>query len=155
MHFLITNEVREIFNHKLYSQRFKQITDLVSTKLNIDKKRFFECHFVDEKTIRGVNKNYRNKDYITDVISFAFDDGEIITPLLGEMYICYQKVVDQASQFAHSFERELCFLFTHGLLHLLGYDHIKIEDEKIMFALQDEILNELKITRNINGAKND
>ncbi|WP_278998574.1 rRNA maturation RNase YbeY, partial [Ureaplasma urealyticum] len=54
----------------------------------------------------------------------------------------------------HSFERELCFLFTHGLLHLLGYDHIEVEEEKIMFGLQDEILNELNITRNVNGNKN-
>ena len=154
MRFLITNEVKSVFNDEIYLQRFEQIANLISIKLNIDKERFLECHFVDEKTIQEINRDYRNKDYITDVISFAFDDGEIITPLLGEMYICYQKVVNQAKEFGHSFERELCFLFTHGLLHLLGYDHIEVEEEKIMFGLQDEILNELNITRNVNGNKN-
>lgn len=67
--------------------------------------------------------------------------------LLGEIYICYEKIVEQKKLYRHSFKRELCFLFLHGLLHLLGYDHVNKKDEEVMFGLQDEILDSLGIRR--------
>ena len=87
-------------------------------------------------------------DKPTDVISFAFlDNNEIKNELIGEIFISYDKIHEQAKEYNHSIKREYLFLFLHGLLHLLGYDHISKEDEKIMFDIQDSILNELKITK--------
>lgn len=91
---------------------------------------------VDEKEIHDLNYNYRHLDRSTDVISFE----EFEEDYLGEIFICVDKVYEQANQYEHSYEREFAFLLTHGLLHLHGYDHIVEPDEKIMFELQDELL---------------
>ena len=104
---------------------------------------------VNNDYIHELNRTYRHKDAPTDVISFAFLDdnperdnlfhsGQMV--VLGEIYISSDKAKEQALVYGHSLERELKFLFVHGLLHLLGYDHMKEEDEKVMFRLQDEIL---------------
>ena len=66
---------------------------------------------------------------------------------LGDIFISVDHAKSQAEEYGHSLRREMCFLFTHGLLHLLGYDHMKEEDEKVMFTLQKEILKELHMTR--------
>ena len=111
---------------------------------------------VDNDTIHQINRDYRNVDHETDVISFAFMDGDASreTKLhskgmvdLGEIYISLPKAISQAKEYGHSLERELDFLFVHGLLHLCGYDHMVEEDEKKMFSLQEEILNAKGITR--------
>ena len=109
---------------------------------------------VDIETIHDINKKYRNIDRPTDVISFAFldnDDLPVIKGmpiLLGDIYICDEVCVNQANEYGHSIRRELAFLFTHGLLHLFGYDHVNSkEEEEVMFKLQDEILNEVDIKR--------
>ena len=105
--------------------------------------------FVDNDFIHGLNRDYRHIDRPTDVISFAFLDNEedkaqqlkkkgIV--VLGDIYISIDKAKEQAQEYGHSLERELSFLFVHGLLHLLGYDHMTPEDEQVMFKLQDEIL---------------
>ena len=98
----------------------------------------------DPKNIREINKEYRNIDKTTDVISFALEDEkrENFTKirLLGDIYISIDKAKEQAISYEHSLERELSFLAVHGLLHLLGYDHMTKEDEKIMFTKQKEIL---------------
>ena len=105
--------------------------------------------FVDNKFIHQLNKEYRNVDRPTDVISFAFLDGDEQRdeklhgkgPVpLGDIYISVEKAKEQAEEYGHPLERELSFLFVHGLLHLLGYDHMTKEDEAVMFKLQDEIL---------------
>ena len=96
-----------------------------------------------------INKKYRHIDRPTDVISFAFLDVEnnydkiLFSPgpvVLGDIYISLEKAKEQATEYGHSLHRELSFLFVHGLLHLLGYDHMNEEDEKVMFKLQEEIL---------------
>lgn len=106
---------------------------------------------VDNKKIQEINKLYRNKDAVTDVISFAFEEVEDFkydnVRFLGEIYISYERCVSQASEYGHSVKREFCYLAVHGLLHLLGYDHIKEEDKKVMRALEEEILNEYDIKR--------
>ena len=105
--------------------------------------------FVDNKHIHKINKKYRQIDRPTDVISFAFLDSDnsydkILysqgMAILGDIYISVEKAKEQADEYKHSLHRELCFLFVHGLLHLLGFDHMNEEDEKEMFALQDKIL---------------
>ena len=106
---------------------------------------------VDNKKIREINRDYRNKDAVTDVISFAFEEVNDVNyedvRFLGEIYISYERCVEQAADFGHSVKREFCYLAVHGLLHLLGYDHMNEEDKKVMRALEEEILNEYDITR--------
>ena len=107
--------------------------------------------FVGLEEIHEINKTYRNVDRPTDVISFALEDTEDVTVyeerVLGDIYICLDKVHEQAKEYGHTEIREMAFLIVHGLLHLLGYDHMIKEEEKIMFGLQEEILNEMVITR--------
>ena len=96
-------------------------------------------------------KDYRKIDRITDVISFAFEDYEDIEyndiRMLGDIYICIPQMKRQAEEYGHSEKRELSFLAVHGLLHLLGYDHMEPEDEKEMFDLQNKLLDGYNIKR--------
>ena len=111
----------------------------------------FNVIFVDEETIRKINKEYRNIDKVTDVISFALEDGENIKfefgRVLGDIYICVERMKKQAEEYGHSLLRELSFLAVHGFYHLLGYDHMTKEEEKIMFEKQEMILNAYGFTR--------
>ena len=104
----------------------------------------FSIIFVGEEEIQNINREYRGIDSVTDVISFALEDNEISHEqirVLGDIYVCIPRMKEQAVMYSHSETRELSFLVVHGLLHLLGYDHMKSkEEEKIMFDLQDEIL---------------
>ena len=115
------------------------------------KNAYFGIIFVDLKEIQRINKEYRGIDKVTDVISFALEDSidniNMDMRILGDIYICIPKMMEQASAYGHSMKRELSFLTVHGLLHLLGYDHMNKEDEKEMFGLQELILNEEGITR--------
>lgn len=111
----------------------------------------FNITIVDKERIQEINREYRNKDSVTDVISFAFEEYQDFKyddiRFLGEIYICYERCKEQAEEYGHSIQRELCYLSVHGLLHLLGYDHIKEEDKKVMRALEEEILSEYDIKR--------
>ena len=108
-----------------------------------------DVSIVDEPTIQQINRDYRNIDRVTDVISFAFDDdqsdlGRINDSehpkMLGEIFICLPRALQQAEEIGNTPQRELRFLFAHGMLHLLGYDHQSKEEEDIMFPLQEKIL---------------
>lgn len=112
--------------------------------------------FVSDDAIQEINKTYRNKDVPTDVISFAMEEmgeGEVeimaadIPTMLGDIIISVERATEQAESYAHSFERELCFLAVHGFLHLLGYDHGTKEQEKEMFSLQESILQDFGLKR--------
>ena len=110
----------------------------------------FNIIIIDNPTIHKINKEYRDKDAPTDVISFALeDDKTVIEPdgvrILGDIYISIDKVHEQALEYGHSFKRELSFLAVHGLLHLLGYDHMENSDEEVMFKKQEEVLNYYEI----------
>lgn len=113
---------------------------------------YFSVIIVDNKTIREINKNYRDIDRETDVISFALNDEKNENysdiNMLGDIYISIEKAKEQANLYNHSLVRELSFLAVHGFLHLLGYDHMKEEDEKIMFKKQELILNGKRFTSN-------
>ena len=117
-----------------------------------------ECSFifVENEQIREINANYRQKDAVTDVITFAIEDempGEIkiqgipMPRMLGDVFISLPRTREQAERYGHSFERELSFLAVHGCLHLLGYDHLEPEEEKVMFGKQEDVLNALGIRR--------
>ena len=113
----------------------------------------FGIIFVNNKRIREINKEYRNIDRETDVITFRLADYEEVIydriMVLGDIYISLDKAHSQAIEYGHSFEREICFLAVHGFLHLLGYDHMVDEDKVIMRKREEEILNKLNITREI------
>ncbi|WP_100406757.1 rRNA maturation RNase YbeY [Bacillus solitudinis] len=112
--------------------------------------------FVDNKRIQEINRQYRDKDQPTDVISFALNEqdeeeldivSEDMPNVLGDIIISVPRIQEQATEYGHSFERELAFLTIHGFLHLLGYDHETEEEEKEMFSRQEEILAEYGLTR--------
>jgi len=114
---------------------------------------FFNIIFVDKNEIQDINKNYRGIDRVTDVITFAlFDDPSQMIPgaedELGDVFICLDRAFEQAEEYGHSIDREVGFLSVHGYLHLRGYDHQSEEEEKEMFALQEEILNNAHLYRN-------
>ena len=139
-----TNEDLELYMDKLYG--------LLEFALKREKLENVEFNiiFVDINKIHEINKTYRGIDRPTDVISFALEDNMDIKldhRLLGDIYICLEKAHEQAIEYNHSYLRELSFLMIHGLLHLLGYDHMEPEEEKIMFSKQEDILNEYGIRR--------
>ncbi len=144
----------EIFNNT--DKEIKEIEKLekymhfVVQKLKLEK-GIFNIIFVSNKEIHEINREYRHTDRVTDVISFALEDNQDVVyqdfRLLGDIYIAIEVAYDQAIEYNHSREREVCFLATHGLLHLLGYDHMTEEEEKIMFKEQEELLNAFEIKR--------
>ncbi len=135
---------------------FNDIANYTCQYLDKDNKFELSVTFVGKQKIKSINRNYRKIDRVTDVISFAFLDNDIgdvclrnknIPVALGEIFICCDIAKKQAKQYGHTLKREYAFLFLHGLLHLFGYDHLTEEDEKVMFALQNKILNDLNIRR--------
>ena len=110
----------------------------------------FNIIFVNNDYIHKLNKEYRNIDRETDVITFALEHDKTFNPeerILGDIYISIDKAKSQSIEYGHSLMRELCFLSVHGMLHLLGYDHMEKEEERVMFNLQEEILDEMGIKR--------
>lgn len=111
--------------------------------------------FVTRERIQEINSEYRGKDKPTDVISFAMEEGDDelmikgaeLPRMLGDIIICHDVAKEQAGDYGHSIERELGFLAVHGFLHLLGYDHMTDEEERIMFSRQEEILKSLQLGR--------
>ena len=145
--FEIINETNENI------KELEEIKKIVEFALNYQEieNSIFNIIIVDEEKIQEINREYRNKDSITDVISFALEDDDTFIEtdmrILGDIYICLKRCMDQSIEYGHSFLRELSFLTIHGLLHLLGYDHMNEEDEKVMFKLQEMILNEYGIKK--------
>ena len=147
MNIEIFNETKEKIDDELKIVHEVLIHGL--KKLKIDE-AIFNVIIVDNNYIHKLNKEYRNIDRETDVITFALEDDKTFNPsirVLGDVYISVEKAKSQSIEYGHSFLRELCFLAVHGMLHLLGYDHMKKEDEIVMFKLQEEILDEMDIKR--------
>ncbi|WP_350299499.1 rRNA maturation RNase YbeY [Peribacillus frigoritolerans] len=146
-----TNEVTEEAQHLVES-----ILQFAARKENIEKDTELSVTFVDNDRIREINKEYRHKDSATDVISFALEEmgedevkiiGAEMPRMLGDIIISIERTKEQAEEYGHSFDRELGFLALHGFLHLLGFDHMNEEDEKVMFTKQKEILEEYGLSR--------
>ncbi|MBP5217065.1 MAG: rRNA maturation RNase YbeY [Bacilli bacterium] len=131
-------------------ERYAHIMEVAFAHLEVEKNYEVDVSLVDDDTIQTINRDYRKIDRVTDVISFAFLDDKdprdqindpTIPQMLGEIFISVPQAKRQAKEIGNSELRELRFLFVHGLLHLLGYDHMKKEDEEIMFPLQEVILS--------------
>lgn len=134
------------------------LLQFAAAKLAIPENAEISITVVDDQKIRDINREYRGKDTVTDVISFALEDDEDIFMMLdneegdiprdlGDIFLSYDKAVEQAEDYGHSVDRELGFLLVHGFLHLNGYDHMTEADEKEMFSLQEEILREYGLKR--------
>lgn len=141
-------EIIDEFDYKNDYSYLNEVIDHTLKKLDV-KNAYFSVIFIDDEKMHEMNKHYRGIDRTTDVLSFALEDNQTIkTEIreLGDIFISIPKMKAQAEEYGHSEKRELSFLTVHGLLHLLGYDHTRSEEEeKIQFGLQDEILNELNI----------
>ena len=143
----------EIFNNTNNDINTSELEDYIKyvvKELDIEN-AIFNIIFIDNEEIRKINREYRNVDRETDVISFALEDNMDVVyedfRLLGDIYISYEKAIEQAELYNHSVKREVFYLATHGILHLLGYDHMEEEDEKVMFGKQNELLDGYGITR--------
>ena len=148
--FVFANEVENFENN--YEQDFTAIIEQALKTLGIEDDVEVSCVLVDDERIHEINREYRHIDRSTDVISFAMEDNdqfyvEGMPRTLGDIFISVDHAKKQAEEYGHSLRREMCFLFTHGILHLLGYDHMTDEQEKEMFGLQDQILGALSIER--------
>lgn len=144
----------EIFNEtKEEVKEIESIKKVLNKGIELEKldNVVFNIILVDNEYIHALNREYRGIDRPTDVITFALEDTKDIDydnfRLLGDIYISLDKAHSQAVEYGHSFEREICFLAVHGFLHLLGYDHMEKDEEKIMFDRQELILNETGITK--------
>lgn len=133
--------------YSAYEEVFNDLMKKTLSFLSIKDNYIVDVTIIDNQEIHKINKEYRGVDRPTDVISFAFFDDENESLVkgdapksLGQILISYQKAEEQAKEYGHSLYREMSFLFVHGLLHLLGYDHMNEKDEKEMFKLQDDIL---------------
>ncbi len=146
-------------NFEIYNETEEQIEELNGLKdlldyalnyLKIDNAEF-NVIIIDNEKIHEINREYRGVDRPTDVITFALEDHKDIEfediRLLGDVYISIEKARSQAEEYGHSLKREISFLTIHGLLHLLGYDHMEETEEKEMFKLQNEILDSYGIKR--------
>lgn len=159
---------KDLFSFSLKTTAIK-IIDLILSKENIKTKCEANLYIVDNNAIKKINKQERNINKATDVLSFPMINYDIVKNIdkyikthksyidfynydkkivnLGEIIISADKVISQAKKYGHSIKREFSFLVAHSILHLLGYDHIKKADEKIMISKQENYLNELGIVR--------
>ena len=106
---------------------------------------------VAEERIQSLNREFRHKDAVTDLLTFPAWEGEKLTAppdgYLGDIALCLARAEEQAAAYGHSLQRECGFLAVHGILHLIGYDHMTPEDEKTMIARQKEIMEETGLSR--------
>ncbi|WP_027108472.1 rRNA maturation RNase YbeY [Lacticigenium naphthae] len=154
----ILDETKELEQQHL--DLIHSIIEFSAKKLAIEEDAEISVTIVSSQRIKEINREYRGKDSITDVISFAMEDeaddefdfnwntlDEELPRALGDIFICLERTKEQAVDYGHSFERELGFLTVHGFLHLNGYDHLTEVEEKEMFSLQNELLEEYGLER--------
>ncbi len=147
-------EISNRQEHLLPDQEMKELFEeiIVKTLNHENREENYEVSLslVTADEIRALNHQYRGKDKATDVLSFPID--EQFQPeeekMLGDIVISTEAVIQQAKEYEHSVEREIAYLFVHGLLHLLGYNHLEPEDKEKMRIVEEEILSQLEITRN-------
>ncbi|MBP2015616.1 rRNA maturation RNase YbeY [Anaerococcus degeneri] len=150
MNLLIANDTNEDLDLDLIRKKAeKTITEVLRVE-NISENAEVSLSIVDRQTIHKLNKDYRNVDRETDVLSFPLDEegfdmeGNPLI-LLGDIVICLDVAEGQAADFGHSLEREIMYLICHSTLHLLGYDHIEEDDKKVMRSKEKEVMKNLGV----------
>ncbi len=150
MNLLIANDTNEDLDLDLIRKKAeKTITEVLRVE-NISENAEVSLSIVDRQTIHKLNKDYRNVDRETDVLSFPLDEEGFDNEgnpliLLGDIVICLDVAEGQAADFGHSIEREIMYLICHSTLHLLGYDHIEEDDKKVMRSKEKEVMKNLGV----------
>ena len=150
MNLLIANDTNEDLDFDIIRKKAeKTITEVLRVE-NISENVEVSLSIVDKETIHKLNKDYRNVDRETDVLSFPMDEEGFDNEgnpliLLGDIVICLDVAEDQAADFGHSLEREIMYLICHSTLHLLGYDHIEEDDKKVMRSKEKEVMKNLGV----------
>lgn len=160
-------EYLDLEENKEYEEIIKKVVEQCFKEENLENsKLYISITLTTPEHIHEINKQYRNVDRATDVLSFPmFEKSELDEKIkkqdfehedvLGDIVISIEKVKEQAQEYGHSFERELAYMVVHGFYHLMGYDHIKEEDKVIMRPKEEKVLNKLGITRDeLESAKN-
>jgi probable rRNA maturation factor len=148
---ILNIEINDEYKFK-YKKEFNKIIKLFCKEFNIREKIVVDLLITNNDGIQAINKDYRNIDKSTDILSFPFEDFidykiMKVRPM-GEIIISYEKLASQAEEFGHSELREFCYMFSHGLVHLNGMDHKKNKKEEIEFNLHvDNIIRLMKINR--------
>lgn len=140
-------------NEIVYEDIEKYIIDVLTKEYESDREVYVSVLLTGNEEIQRVNRDFRGKDMPTDVISFAYHDNDEadngLYDSLGDIIISLERVEEQRKDYGHSFKREFYYVLTHGLLHLMGYDHMEEEEKKVMRAKEEEILKEYGYTRDI------
>ena len=149
---IITDEQDKIEIPVEWEAKINQVAEICFQEEQIPAEAEVDLLFVDNETIREMNREYRDKDMATDVLSFPMyeadeeiDDEEEI--LFGDIVISLERAQEQCQEYGHSLEREVMYLLVHGLLHLAGYDHMEEEDKKQMRAQEEKLLAEIGAIR--------
>lgn len=150
MNLLIANDTNEDLDLDLIRKKAEKTIREVLRVENISENAEVSLSIVDKETIHKLNKEYRNVDRETDVLSFPLDEEGFDNEgnpliLLGDIVICLDVAEDQAVDFGHSLEREIMYLICHSTLHLLGYDHIEEGDKKVMRSKEKEVMKNLGV----------
>lgn len=130
---------------------FEKSTEVILEMENIREDVEVSVSFVNEDEIKELNRDYRDKDKITDVLSFPTEMDyhiEGVPLILGDVVICSKRAKEQSEEFGHSFQRELVYLFVHSMFHLLGYDHLVEDDKLLMRQKEKEALKRIGIFKN-------
>jgi len=145
----ITNEQKDIAVTQALRGLIRRAVNGALRYEGFEKDAEVSVTLIDAEGIKELNAEYRDKDAVTDVLSFPiFDDTEDEVAVLGDIVLCLSRADEQAKEYGHSFEREVAFLTVHSVLHLLGYDHeTGEEDEREMFDRQRLIMEYLEIER--------
>ena len=150
---------KDIAENKEYEIVIKKVITKCFEEENLENsKLYITITLTNPENIRKINKEYRNIDRATDVLSFPMFEKEELEEkiknndfeyqdVLGDLVISIEKVEEQAKEYGHSFERELSYMLVHGFYHLMGYDHIKEEDKREMRPKEEKVLSDLKILR--------
>ena len=150
---------KDVEENRNYEELIETVVDMCFKTEKLEKLNLYiSITLTVPSEIRKINKEYRNIDKETDVLSFPmFEKEELdeiisnqnneIPETIGDIIISVERVEEQAKEYGHSFERELAYMVVHGFYHLMGYDHIQEEDKKVMRAKEENVLNLLKINR--------
>ena len=157
MHIFFAQSAEGEDQEKVYGETMKKALSVILAKEGIDEEGAeVSVSFVTPEEIQSLNRDYRNVDRVTDVLSFPqFDSVDDLIDMqeetgvaeLGDVVICMDRAMEQAEEFGHPLKREVIYLFVHSILHLLGYDHMEEEEKAEMRAREDEVMGELGITR--------
>ena len=139
------------FNHFIFLKEYREILDETIKEFGLEKSIEVDLLFVTKNKMKKLNNFYRNKNYTTDVLSFPLNSKIELNFLdvipIGQIIISPWKIKKQAKEFNHSLRREFCYIFTHGIAHLLGFDHQTEEETKIMNNHVENIMIKLNIKR--------